>query len=206
MDRRKFEEFILERDLLLNLELESSWLTYFYIDILASRMREARFILTVRDPYSWLDSIINFHYLMRRNSYPWMKPWVRVLEDFYFGDNDWHYSLGDRFLKECRLLPVRSYLRLWRVHNQAVISGIPSDRLYVVNTLDIAHEIHNIANFLNIQSDQLDRSVSHSHKNTKKKFQICDVVDKGYLKSSVDEFCSDFVKDLFGNKISVEIE
>jgi hypothetical protein len=206
MGRGKFEEFILERDLVLQLELESNWLTYFYIDILVSRIREAKFILTVRDPYSWLDSIVNFHYLMRRNSYPWMKPWLRVLEDCYFGNNHLHYSSEDGFLREYHLLPVRSYLRLWRVHNQKVISRVPGDRLYVVNTVDIAREMDSIACFLNIPAGDLDASVSHSYKNTRKKFRVCDIIDKKFLKSSVDEFCGDLVLDFFSDKMSVETE
>ncbi len=204
--RRKFEKFILKRDLFLQLELESSWLIHFYIDILVSHMREAKFILTVRDPYSWLDSIINYHYLMRWDNYAGMKPWLKVLEDIYFGSNDLHYSSEDRFLEEYHLLPVRSYLRLWRVHNQRVISRVPSDRLYVVNTMDIAREIDNIAYFLNIPAGEIDVSVSHSGKNTRRKFQVCDIINKKFLKSCVDEFCADLVQNCFSDKISIETE
>ena len=167
-------------------------------------MRGAKFILTVRDPYSWLDSIVSFHYLMRMDNYAWMKPWLKVLEDVYFGNNNFHYSSEDRFLSEYHLLPVRSYLRLWRVHNQRVISMVPSDRLYIVNTMDIAREVDNMASFLNIPADGLDVSVSHSGKNMRRKFRICDIIDEKFLKSCVEEFCADLVQDYFPNTISIE--
>ncbi len=41
------------------LELNSSWINYFLLEMLIDEYPQAKFIFTIRDCYSWLDSILN---------------------------------------------------------------------------------------------------------------------------------------------------
>ena len=59
--------YIKKRDRSRYLEVDSSQVNAFLLDILLQEFSEARFILTIRDCYSWLDSIIN-HSLLRPTS------------------------------------------------------------------------------------------------------------------------------------------
>ena len=49
----------MERDRDRWLELDSSALNYFFLDIFVDRFPESRFVLTLREPLSWLDSVFN---------------------------------------------------------------------------------------------------------------------------------------------------
>lgn len=54
-----FRKYIKLRDQILNLELEASLFLLDWIDILVEDFPEAKFILPIRDCYSWLGSMIN---------------------------------------------------------------------------------------------------------------------------------------------------
>jgi hypothetical protein len=61
INRNQFTHYLKHRDQRLNLEMDSSALNYFLLDMLVKEFSEAKFILTIRDCYSWLDSAINYY-------------------------------------------------------------------------------------------------------------------------------------------------
>ena len=62
--------FLEERDRSLDLEMDVSQLNYFVLENLLALFADAKFILTIRDCYTWLDSLIN-HQLGRSASGNW---------------------------------------------------------------------------------------------------------------------------------------
>ena len=65
MHRDEFVDYICHRDERLGLEFDSSWVNYFIIGHLVYAFPDAKFILLVRDCYTWVESIVN-HMLTRR--------------------------------------------------------------------------------------------------------------------------------------------
>jgi len=59
MSREELRAYLLKRDRVLQLELDSSQLNYFFLHELVELFPKAKFILTIRNPYAWLDSFIN---------------------------------------------------------------------------------------------------------------------------------------------------
>lgn len=73
-------DFTRSIDVELCLEMNSSNLNEFYIDLYVSEFPKAKFILTIRDCYSWLDSYIN-NQLYWKVPYYWKQ--LRDLSVFY---------------------------------------------------------------------------------------------------------------------------
>ena len=82
---------ILLREKILNLEVNSSQLNYFFLGALAAHYPAAKFLLTIRHPYSWLSSYINHQLGRGATSENWQK--FRELrfcqEEFLFSPEEW---------------------------------------------------------------------------------------------------------------------
>src|SRR5689334_21825647 len=59
MTDEEIRNLVVERDRLGYLEFDSVSFAWSYVDILSREYPDARFFLTIRDCYSWLDSILN---------------------------------------------------------------------------------------------------------------------------------------------------
>jgi len=94
IDQKAMARYLINRDKRLWLELESSLLTNLLVDILVTEFKQAKFILTIRDCYSWLDSAINSE-LNRPVTYSWQK-WL----DFAFKAKQLKHSQAEKILAE----------------------------------------------------------------------------------------------------------
>lgn len=131
------------RDACLRLEVEASHFMHYFANHLARLFPLSRFILTIREPLSWLESEINVNHSAGRSVY-----W-RNLEEYRYGissvfnedfDRDW--QLRDDRIEKC--------LSYWVRHIETVIDGVPPERLMIVNTSDISSEMANICRFVGL--------------------------------------------------------
>ncbi|MBD3413422.1 MAG: hypothetical protein GF421_03200 [Candidatus Aminicenantes bacterium] len=192
LSKKKMSSFIRKRDRSLWLELESSHFSYFYLDILLQEFEQAKFILLLRDCYSWLNSYIN-HQLGRPLSIK-SRFWNK-LRDIYF-DNHFPYSAQEQVLDERGLYTIDGYLSRWKSYNEKVLSLVPSERLLVIRTHEIKEKFEDIKDFLGISSNNLDGSQSHLNTRTKG-FDLLSKIDKGFLKEKFNDHCQDLMKDYF---------
>jgi hypothetical protein len=173
----------------MRLELDSSQLNYFLLDSLVSEFPNAKFILTIRDCYSWLDSCINHQ--LSRNCYP---NWQR-LRDFRFDSNS-EYKEEERILAQHGLYTLDGYLSYWAEHNREVLTTVPKEKLLVVRTHEIPQEIEKIADFLSISLDKLNLSKAHSFK-AKNHFNILSEIDKQFIDNKVNLHCKSLMDEFF---------
>lgn len=173
------------------LELNSSWLNFFLLDLLLELHPQAKFILTIRDCYSWLDSALN-HILTR--------PEADYHERFHkwYAGSLWTgpHQDGDRVLEEYGLWPLDGWLRFWSEHNTRVLALVPSDRLLIVRTREIGQDIPKMAEFLGVPLETLDTTRSHEHK-ALKKYGLLSKIDPDYLQDRVDARCKDLMERFF---------
>jgi hypothetical protein len=192
LDKTEMTSFVKKRDTSLWLEMESSHFLYFYLDILIQEFKEAKFILLMRDCYSWLNSYIN-HQLGRPLSVKstfWTK-----LRDIYFKDNFKH-SKQEHILAEKGLYTLDGYLSQWKTYNQNVISWVPEDRLLIVRTSEIDTQTEKLENFVGIPAHSLDLTRSHLNVRTKG-FDLLSKIDKNFLKEKFDFYCKDLMRIYF---------
>jgi len=180
--RTELTEFINSRDSRLCLELECSHPLFHVLDVLISEFKEAKFILTIRDCYSWLDSQIN-----SQLSYIETKPW-QDFDDLKFSGVTGRQSREEQIFARFGLYTLDGYLAAWALHNHKVLTTVPAERLLVIRTQDIARELPELADFLGVPVTYLDTAGAHSFKGGKK-FDLLSKLDENYLDKKVDKHC-----------------
>ena len=186
------KELFQARDALLGLEFESNWILGLAIEALYSTFPKAKYILTIRDCISWINSEINQKYVIGHR-----QPW-RILSDYRYGPMR-VYRKEEIGLKEYNLYPVRSYFRYWSDHISLVLNTVPEENLLVVRTRDLSSELETIATFLGIPVESLDTTRSHSHKRIQKPLDIYELVDPDYLHAQAELYCKDIMDRFYSN-------
>jgi hypothetical protein len=173
------------------LELNASWINYFLVDLLLDEYPRAKFVLTIRDCYSWLDSI--FNELLGRTHVEFQTQFHRwYAESLSPGSHE----EGDCVLAERGLWPLDGWLRSWHQHNARMLALIPSDRLLIIRTQDIRHDLPRLAEFLGRPPDTLEAGRSHEFK-AEAKFGLLSQIDETYLHARVEARCADLMKKFF---------
>ena len=189
-DWRALRNFVVDRDRRLGLAVDVSNLNIFLVDLLLELDPQARFVLTIRDPWSWLDSIVN-QYLRREPTAQW-----RAFADHRFGSDRVAHPPEERFLAEAGLYPLAGYLGYWRTHIDKAIHTVPADRLLVVRTDRIAAEGERIAEFGGLAAVHVDRTRIHEYRNPAKQ-PILQRIPQAHLDAQVRAHCEPLVSRFF---------
>jgi len=191
VDKREITQFVRKRDKRLRLELEASHFNHFFIDILASEFRRAKFILTIRDCYSWLNSFINHQLTWGVSSDNW-----RRLRDLRFRPDKFKHAKEEQILADHGLYTLDGYLSYWASHNTKVLATVPHDRLLVLKTNEIRQQVERIAEFLNIPVENLDATKTHSFQ-AKQDFGLLWEIDGKFLEQKVNAHCRELMSRYF---------
>jgi hypothetical protein len=178
------------RDRRLWLEMDSSGLNGAVIGHLAGLFPEARFVLTIRDCYTWLDSLLN-HHLTRDTTDSWRK-----LRDARYPPAERVYSRSEEVLRANGLYPVGAYLKQWASHNRTVLDAVPADRLLVVRTDRIGVSGGRLAAFLGLPAGTIDGGQAHLFRRTAEAGMLARV-DPALIEERVAEHCGQLMKIYF---------
>jgi hypothetical protein len=190
IDEKALIHYVKKRDERLNLELDSSQLNGFLIHILVTEFKRAKFILTIRDCYSWLNSVMN-QQLNNRAPYQWRK-----YSEYGFGADRFEHSKEEKILLDRGLFTLDGYLSQWATHNKRIFSTVPKDRLLVLKTHEITQRMDEIAAFLDIPKETIAAKNSHSHK-AKKDFSLLTKIDRDFLEGKVETYCRELMGKYF---------
>lgn len=198
LDDSALTDWLRRRDRHLWLELEAAHPLHYFADLLAVTWPDAKFILTVRDPYSWINSEIN-----QNLASPDQGVWYELRLHRYAGRGA-TFTSGDAELESRGLFPVPAYLQYWAEHNRFVLDAVPPERLMVVPTFDIKQRRVEIAEFVGADPDRLDVDKSHAFARPVKSFDVLAAVDPGYLDEMVATHCGDLRDRWFPEIASVD--
>lgn len=193
--RGELERFLQRRDQVLDLEFESNQLLGLLTDILVDLFPDARFVLTVRDCFSWLESEIGqqLGHLAAGSPGPWQRWWK-----FAFGFGESHsYAAEEHALRDLGLPPLALYFAHWTRHNEAVLASVPADRLLVIRTSEIRARLDDIATFVGVTADTLDAGSAHSHARPRKPLRLLDTIGPAFLDQSAARNCGPLMRCLF---------
>jgi len=182
LSQSQLAKFVKSRDSRLRLELECSHPLFHLLDTLLGEFGQARFVLTIRDCYSWLDSQIN-----SQLSYIEGKHWQNFGDLKYSGETGRHPKEEQVFAR-FGLYTLDGYLAGWASHNTKVLTTVPGARLLVVRTQDIAKDVPKLADFLGVPVKHLDTAGVHTFKGGKK-FDLLLNLDEQYLDDKVNKYC-----------------
>nr|WP_276570557.1 sulfotransferase [Halochromatium salexigens] len=190
LNSQEMSSYIRKRDNRLCLDVDSSQLNFFLIDYLLKEFPDAKYLLTIRDCYTWLDSFIN-HSLRDKAEAKWI-----MLRDFRFGADKYSHSEAEMILKRNGLYTLDGYLSYWANHNKKVLKTVPRNRLMVLDTLKISQHAYEIADFAGLPRSTIQIKNSHAFKN-KQKFQILRQLPENYLEEKVQEYCEPIMREIF---------
>ena len=188
---------IKEREDYLDLEVNSSVLNYFFLGELLSLFPDAKFILTIRDCYTWLDSVLN-HQL----SHP-CPEWLKDFYEIRYRPNRYEHSKEDSILADCGLYSIEGYLACWAEHNAFVIQTVAKDRLLIVRTTDISVSLGRISDFVGVPLQTLDKQKTHLYP-ARTKYYLLDKIDSDFLAEKADFHCSKLMAEFFPDIISYD--
>ena len=163
------------RDTLLWLDVESNHLLGLVIEGLVAAFPDARYVLTVREPRSWLESQIN-QQDEKGHIEPFKTAWQRM-----YGDVS--PTVQDARLLEKGLYGVGGYLSYWSRQNRRVLRAVPADNLMVVWTQEITDRADQIIQFLGAEG--VDRERTHSNRRREKALRLDALVESDYLAEQI---------------------
>jgi hypothetical protein len=181
-----------QQDRLMWLEVESSSLAGILIRPLIEACPDKKFILTMRDVYSWCDSWLDHNINSPPNdSSPWGK-----LDRVRLRVESFRPTRHDGPLIEHGFPPLAAYFQLWRSHNDLVLESIPNDRLLVVKTQDIVAQIPSMAEWLGIHADTLVPSRGWLFAAPKRHGTLAKL-DPVYVRETADAHCGNLMQQYF---------
>ena len=190
------ERLLRRRDRVLWLEMESSTLAGILIEPLARACPTKRFVLTVRDVYSWCNSWFDHNLNFPKESRFTDLDRVRLQpEAFPSGRHD-------RPLQDRGFFSLAAYFSLWSRHTRRVLDVLPAERLLVVRTHEILARVTDIADFARVPASSLQPDYGWEFR-TERKHGVLAALDPGYV-SETAERCSGCLMKRFFAEITWE--
>jgi len=175
-----------KRDREFRLEMDSFNQLSVFAEELVEMFPQALFVLTVREPQAWLNSIINQHL---RVDVSHRGP-ERRLRQLFFGTQGGTYSQGEEELERLGLFSLDGYLGAWSNHYERILERVPRERLLVVRTEALSTSRGRLAHFLSIPPEMIDNKRSHLHR-CPQDHGVVSRIPQNLLEARVDELCGD---------------
>jgi len=194
VSKEEFMGFLRDRDQKGDLEMDSASFNFMYLEILAEAYPDAKFIATIRDCYSWIDSALNMFLVID------IPDWMIDYGSRSFGVHITREMFGSRQnLLEALPGILDGILGYWAYGMQFTLNNLPEERSLVIKTEEISNSLDRIASFLGIPESTLVREKSHLFKATKK-FNILHAMDPNLLKEKFEEHCGPLMKRYFPDR------
>lgn len=179
----RLKEWVRVRDRKLRLRVDSANMYFFLLDTFRDEYPEAKFLLTIRDCYSWLNSVMR-HALRFPNPAPM---WANYRKLLYQPEQHPH-APEERALQERGLYSFDAYLSNWAEHNQSVFDKIPVEKLMVLKTNDIGTRAIEVARYAGLPEALVLPHQAHSFENPIKG-NLLQEVPRDFLEAKVEKHC-----------------
>lgn len=190
---QRLRHYVRVTDRRLWLEMNSSHVNYHILPYLLEQAPDARYVLTIRDCFSWLESTLNQH-VARSSSLPWH--WLR---EYRFGRGGAPHPIQERALERRSLFTLDGYFSYWAKQNEDVLRDVPPDRLLVIRTKEIGTSLDALASFVGVPASTLDSRKSHSFKTERSEIITSALaeIDPQYLCAKAEQYCAPLMERFF---------
>ena len=173
------------------LELDSSCFLALRANQLVRLFPEARFVITLRDCYTWLDSILNNHLEYPRSA----SEDLRRYHDVLIRPTEYPHCRHDRALEPHGLHSIDAYLAYWERTNNELLLQLPKERRLVIRTHEIREKLNDIARLVNIDPATLTEKSGHANRSDAKRMLA--LVDRDYVLERVEARCATLMNEWF---------
>jgi len=179
-----------ERSHRLWLECDVSHLHGYFASEIAQALPDAKFILTLRDPYSWLDSAFN-----QTLGRPLNTPWTNIRRQI-FGPLPDTYPEQEMVLRQRGMYPISDHLNRWADRIEQVTQSIPPERLLIIKTSELKKNAARIAEFCEIEPRLLSAERAHQFP-AARKAGLLDSIDREYVNALIEQRCGKILGQYF---------
>lgn len=184
------ERLIKKRDRMLWQEMDSSVVNGPLVKPIVNSFSKAKFILTIRNLYSWVDSMFN-HQINISVPEPWYQLDRRTMKLDDFVHTKWDTPLTER-----GLYPLAAYFNNWATHNRTVLENVPKDRLLIVKMEEIRNRIPDMAEFIHVPAETLDPDSAWSYA-ARGKHGVLEKIDQDYVRDLAEKYCNELMNRIF---------
>lgn len=182
---------LLDRHERLRLEVDVAGFLNPLVAELVAGFPDARFILTIRDCFGWLESRVDQRArIVREGTSP--PPHLRDAERSSYAEP---YDVGDAWFEDLGLPSARGLLHRWADANARVLEAVPPERLLVIRTEDLDESVPALAAFTGCPADRL--SVARSNVRTVRT-GVLDRLDRARLVAAAEEHCGTLMERYWG--------
>jgi hypothetical protein len=192
ISKKEFIRFLRARDQKGNLEMDSASFNFHYLDLLSAEFKEAKFIATIRDCYSWLDSVLN-NLLLIRDINDWIIDFgsitsgVDLSREMFASPQNLIRALPDR---------LDGILNYWAQSLEFTMENLPKKNALVIKTEAISASLGRIAIFLGIPENTLIREKRHLCQ-APEKYNILHAMDFNLLDEKFEAHCGSLMRKHF---------
>ena len=192
--KREILSRLKKRENQMRLECESNSLLAYLSEELSELFPDSKFILTIRDPCSWLSSVLRQRLSSPYSNLPQPYKEARNVRREMYNVLPYHkFPKEEKKLAGKGLWNIEASLQYWKHQNETVIQSVPEDRLIVIETSKISHSLTELAEFLDLPISAFTIEKSHRNKSSKNE-SIYDYVDKSYLHEKINSEIGEFVE------------
>ena len=184
--------YLRRRDQRLRLEMDASGMNSRMIEAIVAEFPEARYIVTVRDCFSWANSAIN---QMLNHDDP--APHWRDYRVYLYGELETcRYPEPERILADHTMWSLERVFSAWVDFYRPVLRWVPRERALFVATDRLRADIERIASFLGVPPHSLDGSMSHSHR-APRDFDLIHEIDPAHVDATASRICGEIMSQLY---------
>lgn len=188
-DETELVRYLEDRERRLRLEVNSAGLNGLVVDHLVDVVPSAKFILTIREPTSWLNSLVN--HSVERSAPP---VYLRMREQRFASEQP--HPPEEQPLADRGLYTVEGYLRSWTERHEQALDAVPPERLLVVRLDQLGERLGDIASFVGVKASSLDGSRAHQFP-APTDHGVLDDLPEGYVAEKVATCCGPLVERFF---------
>ncbi len=190
-DRSRLRRYLRLRDRARRLTIDASQVNIYLLDELEALFPGSRYVLTVRPPAAWLRSIIDDS--LRRSVSP---TWIRFRR-YRFGDGA--FAPEEEALRARDLFTLEGYLSYWRRSVDVVTERLPTDRLLIVETKDLAPRREEIGAFCGLPGGHAEAAAAHAFANPTRS-GVLGEIDRAFLLGALERICGPLNERHFPNR------
>ena len=191
-DPDSLRRWLRARDRQLWLEIESAHLLSWLIEHLVTEFPKAKFVLTIRDCYTWLDSEINQQLAPGGGKGPFA-----TASELRYGESHAAYRSERELFEPLGLYPIPACLAYWPAHNRRVLETVPSERLLVVRTHEIEDSLDPIADFFEIPPATLQVDGARVNVRTATTLDLREAVPHDHVDRQARQYCGALMEAFF---------
>ncbi len=184
--------YLRKRDRRLWLETESSSMLGIVIRPLALACPGKKFIMTIRDIYSWFNSWADHHI----NRPPTDTSKFAMLDRIRLRPESFPHGPFDQPLKELGMESLPAYFALWDRHNRQVLDELDGERLLVIRTRNILDRIPDVADFVGVPVSSLQAKRAWQFA-TPVKHHVLSRLDPSYVRETAGRFGADLMSRFY---------